>query len=379
MSATDRSRYRTREGTCIGLTRAVASFGMTSRVVIGTASVIAAIGCGPTVSSNPIGSTSMDEGTPSSSHAPSSTEASSLPEPGTTDAPPSPTTTNESTEDSSSVDSSSTAESWTESTASNSATTTVAGECEAVDILFVVDSSNSMDDVYERFTASFDGIVEGVTTAFGDASLHIGVLQTSEYWPFGPHSDCDRLGDLTITTATAECPPANGARFFTDEGDDLATALPCILDVGFYPHGEQPVTAAIEALSDDQAAPGACNEGFLRDDAVLGIFFISNDPPVDIEMDDAHPDTDTSQWYEQLLAAKEGDETAIAVTGIVAMEPVDCIEYYAAENTNLIELIDEFGSQGLRSSVCEPDWGPAFEDGIELLAQTCEQWHVRGP
>jgi hypothetical protein len=352
---------------------------MNSRVVIGAASVIAGIGCGPTVSTNPIGSTSNDEGSPSSSHAPSSTHTSSLPEPGTTDEPPSATTAMESTEGSSGVGASSNTDPSSESNATSSATTTVAGVCEAVDILFVVDSSPSMDAVYDRLTASFDGIVESVTTAFGDASLHVGVIQTSEFWPFGPYSDCQSLGELIITTATTECTPGNGAGFFTDEDDDLATALPCILDVGLYPQGEQPVSAAIEALSDDQAAPGACNEGFLRDEAVLGIFFITNDPPIDGDNDDAHPDADTSMWYEQLLAAKDGDQTAVAVTGIVAMEPIDCIVSDAAENTNIIELIDEFGAHGLRSSVCEPDWGPAFEAGIELLAHTCEQWHVRGP
>ena len=352
---------------------------MHSRVVIGVAAIVATFGCGPAVSSTLAGSTSIDEHGSSSNHAASSTESSAAPPQETIDESSSATTTTASTDASSGALSSSTSEASNAWTGSTAATTTVAGVCEAVDILFVVDSSPSMDAVYDRLTASFEGIVEGVTTAFGDASVHVGVLQTSEYWPFELNTDCNDLGELLITTTTTQCLPANGARFFTNENDDIATALPCILDVGLYPHGELPVSAAIEALSEDQAAAGACNEGFLRDDAVLGIFFITNDPPIDGDTDDAHPEADTSMWYEQLLSAKEGDETAIAVSGIVAMEPIDCIVSDAAENTNIIDFIDEFGAQGLRSSVCEPDWGPTFEAGIDLLAHTCEQWHVRGP
>jgi len=59
---------------------------------------------------------------------------------------------------------------------------------------------------------------------------------------------------------------------------------------------------------------------------VLGIFFITNDRPDDDD-DDAHADTVDFLWYDALLAAKCDDPTAVAVTGLVVMEPVDRITF----------------------------------------------------
>ncbi len=258
-----------------------------------------------------------------------------------------------------------------ESTSESGSSGMADGGCDAVDILFVVDTFQFFEDVRDRHLAALDGFVATLADTFVSQSLHIGVIGTSEYWPYG--DECTWLGDLLTTTQRGACLPEDGPHFATSD-DDLAEVVPCLLDLDLWGGIQYPVTGAIAALSDEQAAPGACNEGFLRDDAVLGIFFITNDPPVDVDMDDAHPDAVTYFWDDALLAAKNDDPTALVVFGMVAMEPVDCITYYAAENTNLIELIDAFGSQGLRASVCEPDWGPSLEAGIDLLADTCAAW-----
>jgi hypothetical protein len=134
------------------------------------------------------------------------------------------------------------------------------------------------------------------------------------------------------------------------------------------------VSGAVIALSEQQAAPGACNEGFLRDEAVLGIFFISNDTLDLGEDDDAHPDTDTSTWYTDLVAAKDGDMSAIVTVGLIAQSPSHCYSIYGGANENLAGLIDEFGMWGQRSSICEDDLVPALEAGVELLADTCAVW-----
>ena len=56
-------------------------------------------------------------------------------------------------------------------------------------------------------------------------------------------------------------------------------------------------------------AAGGCNEGFLRDDALLVVTFISDDPN--------YEDAGTPQsWYDAVVAAKKGDPKAIVMVGI---------------------------------------------------------------
>lgn len=65
------------------------------------------------------------------------------------------------------------------------------------------------------------------------------------------------------------------------------------------------------ALEPEINGPGGCNEGFLRDDALLFVTFVSDTP------DDTSPGT-PEQWAAQAIAAKHGDPNAIVILGIVA-------------------------------------------------------------
>jgi hypothetical protein len=332
---------------------------------------LVSVACGPAVSvpadlngsssdTAESGSITTTAAPPATTSTPTTGPSTSDDEPATTELPESSTTTTASSASTSDT-----------SVSTDGSTTGESAACAAIDILFVIDSSENFAGVRDRYLAALVGLVDELTTTFADQSLHIGVLPTDYYWPHEPTS-CDTPGDLLTHTVTAACLPDDGPRFATSE-DDLAEVLPCLLDVGLESGFHYPVTNTIEALSDDQQAPGACNEGFLRDDAVLGIFYVTNDPACECENDDAHPDLVTFWWHDAILAAKNDDPTAVAVTGIVAMNPLDCI-FLQVENTNLIEFIDDFGSQGLRGSVCDEDWAPTFSAGIDLLADTCAAW-----
>ena len=63
--------------------------------------------------------------------------------------------------------------------------------------------------------------------------------------------------------------------------------------------------------------PGACDAGFLRDDAILVVTFISDDilmPGVD---DDASTVGSPQQWYDAVVAAKNGRPDDVVMLGIV--------------------------------------------------------------
>ena len=250
--------------------------------------------------------------------------------------------------------------------------------CTSVDFLFVIDNSGSMHDEQEKLLASFPAFIATITDSLAGASVHIGVTTSS--WNKAEAPECQLSGSLvTQTGAGGVCTPfAEGHRFATQQ-DDLPAKFPCMALVGTGGSAlERPVTATIHALDPVLNGPGGCNEGFLRDDAILVIVIITDDPPIDNNEDDAHPSTDTSGWYPAVLAAKNGDPAALVVIGFVPWNDISCIYTHPGESPNLIEFVQSFGSQGVLASICEPNFGPIFAEAVNTIVNTCDNFPTPG-
>lgn len=252
--------------------------------------------------------------------------------------------------------------------------------CQGIDFLFVVDNSGSMSAQQAQLLNSFPGFITGIEDSLENVdSYHVGVITSDAY--SGNEPGCNTIGDLVTQTAGFNssqdvCGPfTSGERYATDE-DDLQSVFPCMAQVGASGSPiEQPVTATIAALDPTKAAPGACNEGFLRDDAILVVVIVTDDPPFTFDMDDAHPNQDTTGWYDAVIAAKGDDVESIVVIGFVPWMDTSC---NGAESPNLIGFINEFGPQGVLASVCQPDYGPDFASTIETIQTTCDNFVPQG-
>lgn len=250
--------------------------------------------------------------------------------------------------------------------------------CTNVDFLFVIDNSGSMHDEQEKLLASFPAFIAAITDSLAGASVHVGVTTSS--WNKAEAPECQLSGSLvTQTGAGGVCTPfAEGHRFATDQ-DDLPAKFPCMALVGTTGSAlERPVTATVDALDPAMNGPGGCNDGFLRDDAILVVVIITDDPPIDNNEDDAHPSTDTSGWYPAVLAAKNGDPAALVVIGFVPWNDISCINTHPGESPNLIEFVQSFGSQGVLASICEPNFGPIFAEAVNTIVNTCENFPAPG-
>jgi len=250
--------------------------------------------------------------------------------------------------------------------------------CRKVDFLFAIDNSGSMTAQQIQLLNSFDGFITAIQASLEDSvdSYHVGVVTSDNYSGNAP--GCNTLGDLVSQTAgsnssNTDCTPfAQGDRFAT-ELDDLMVKFPCIAQVGTTGSGtEQPVTATIAALDPAKAVPGGCNENFLRDDAILVVVVLTDDPPAST-LDDANPATDTSGWYDAVVAAKNGDPEAMVVLGFVPWMNVGCVPL-TIESPNLIGFVESFGDQGVLASICEPDYGPIFAEAVSTIVTTCENF-----
>jgi hypothetical protein len=290
--------------------------------------------------------------------------------------------------------------------------------CEKIDFLFIIDNSISMGDEQQNLSNSFPSFIQTIQTDVAgdwhvmvidtdpqdkwdedlaecpqkcqgeDPSEPCGVIPPQTMWECGnlPVPDpCDaQLGagvDHDDTEARGSCGITGGKRWFDDAQPDPAGTFDCVAHLYDGNSPELTMGGMLAALAPDMVGPGGCNEGFLRDDAVLVVTFISD------EEDDGDSPGDPASWHADLLALKNGNETALAVLGLLgdtglqnAVCPPDSIpgstggEY----SPRLIAFAESWGGRGLWGSVCAPDYGPFFEDAVALVEMACEDFVPEG-
>jgi hypothetical protein len=194
-----------------------------------------------------------------------------------------------------------------------------------------------------------------------------------------PGDDCDRtLGAGKIFredgTQCLEAPP----RYMTDADVMLGSDFACVAEVGTYGDGnEQPMAAILAGAGSSLGAVGACNEGFVRDDAILVVTFITDEEDVD------KSPGDPSSWYDDLVALKGGDPSAIVVLGLMGdtgepaavCQPFDDEGVNGAENgVRLRQYVQMFGDQGVLGSVCEPNYAPFFAQAVAIIDLACDEF-----
>ncbi len=256
--------------------------------------------------------------------------------------------------------------------------------CDAVDFLFVIDNSGSMGTAQDNLVANFPAFIDGIQNTLTDVqSYHVGVVTTDAHDGLAPGNppECQQLGALVTQTAgtnssNATCGPyAEGHNFIT-EADDLASSFACAAQVGTDGHVfELPMNAMEAAIGEGLGAADACNEGFIRDDALLVVVIISDeaDGPGDLETVSSTGSPDS--WYASVLSAKDDipeNAAALVLTNYPGgpCPPVD--EF--SDGSNFVEFANLFGDNGFAAGICEPDYGPSFADATAIIEQACENF-----
>jgi len=106
-----------------------------------------------------------------------------------------------------------------------------------------------------------------------------------------------------------------------------------------------------------QTRQGDCNEGFVRDGAMLHVVFISDEDDNSPGWDGGDPDY--WQDYLDIIHSVKGDEDLVVLSAITGPGPIGC--WGAEEGTGYNEAVEWTGGEQL--SICE-DWAA----DIELLA-----------
>ena len=258
--------------------------------------------------------------------------------------------------------------------------------CEGkIDFLFVISRWAGMEFFQTQLLDAFPKFIDTIETKFADFDYHIMVVDGDELWGL---STCDELCPVqcvpgypcnyTPTTcdttmgagvvfpaggdATNKLCEINGGRRYMTKGQtDLKGTFACAAQVGSS-GGDWIGEALTAAVKPAINGPGGCNAGFLREDALLMVTLISN--TYDVPMKPLGSAGTPEEWAAAVLAAKHDDPEAIVMFSILRAyaecDPID----------RTCQMVKMFPYHLL----CDRDaldYGPAFEQATELVAEAC--------
>lgn len=273
--------------------------------------------------------------------------------------------------------------------------------CSAVDFLFVIDNSSSMLREQERLVEAVPGFTASILSALpGISDVRVGVVDTDSYPGLGAVdpldgcpdgvdcSVCDyQLGALLTRPGSAidlaeDCQFATGEPWMDARLPSFADEFACAANVGIEGNQvEQQAGALVEALS-PAFLQGGCNDGFLRDEALLIVLLITDEEDDNDEEPGPQGGSldDPSDWHGAVLAAKGGEENNVVALGLFGGDPLfdDCEQLGAGgsgaeASPRLTRFLDRF-EVSFAGSVCQDDYRAFFDDALNRVAQGCAQF-----
>jgi hypothetical protein len=230
-----------------------------------------------------------------------------------------------------------------------------------------------------ELVASFPEFVMTIQGTLAEVdSFHVGVV-TSDSYDFNG-GGCTMTGALVtqtggVNSSNATCSPyASGFRYMT-QADDLPTKFSCAALVGTAgDNNERMMDGALEAISPGLNGMGACNEGFIRDDALLVMVFISDeDDPGSSGVGSAG---DPDSWFDDVVATKGFAENVVVLTLTRGSPNNVCGGAQGSEinGDRLMAFAQLFGANGFLGDICANSFGPFFEDATEVVANACDNF-----
>jgi len=261
-----------------------------------------------------------------------------------------------------------------------------------IDFLFVISSGQFVEELglQPKLADAFPKFIETIETKFADFDFHILVTDgANNYWgnyfcneacPMMPAEwgcvgyPCDQLdligpcettwGAGTVfnagySTMNKPCGVVGGRRYLTREQPDLAGTFQCIARVGAA-GSDLLGLSVMGAVSPELLGPGGCNEGFLRDDALLVVTFAT------ATVDDDSPGS-PPEWAQAVIDAKHGDPDAIMAFGIGYPK----IGGKCQEGDTVCEMVAAFPRSHWIGRE-QPDYAPGFDEATGILMSACD-------
>ncbi|MCY1055980.1 hypothetical protein [Nannocystis sp. SCPEA4] len=261
-----------------------------------------------------------------------------------------------------------------------------------VDFLFTISGQLTMAPKQERLKASFPGFIATLESEFADFDYHILSANTAGFWgypscagcddvcaelpefPCGtPPQPCDVVRGAGMTypigkdASNQRCELASGLRYITAGQPDLEDTFTCIASMGTN-GSEHVAEVTVMALADElNHAPGACNEGFLRDDALLVVVAIQ-------DTYDQNSEGTPEDWRDALVKAKGGDADAVVLLVISTDkdDPEGLCGYNPGSVHELRTWTELMQPNALFGSICAEGYSDYFATVAKMIKSQCD-------
>ncbi|MCY0989517.1 hypothetical protein OV203_20420 [Nannocystis sp. ILAH1] len=265
-----------------------------------------------------------------------------------------------------------------------------------IDFLFVISSSGTMANAQQRLLAAYPDFIGAIEAEFADFDRHILVTDGDAVYQMGDCSlcadpaDCDpgsmekscgiplqacdkKLGAGIVfpigeKATNRRCDLFGGRRYIIEGEPDPLVAFECIATVGIGGAGYEVAGAMVAALTEDLNGYKGCNDGFLREDALLVVTLIKDNG-------DGFSEGEPEDWVEALYAAKGGDKDAVLVLVLTSdsdIWPSLCNPGQPTHPTGRLRVFADAVEHGYIGSICAPSYGPFFADAVSKVRPLCD-------
>ncbi len=279
-----------------------------------------------------------------------------------------------------------------------------------IDFLFVISRAWTMKESQEKLITAFPAFIETIKSKFADFDFHIMVIDGDPQWglsyctedcpvldckvgdpccpggacplcdppknfgdpccsvPNYPCASLDQVTDCDYTLGAGNifaagayasnepCDIAGGRRYLTQDQPNLTETFACVAKLGISGYdlmGE----ALTMAMKPEINAPGGCNAGFVRDDALLMVTFIGGY--------DYDSKWDPGTWAANVLKAKKDDPGAVVMLSVV--DPT------CPPQDRVCELVKKFPYYHLANLELD-DYSAAFDAATNLVEVACAEF-----
>jgi hypothetical protein len=250
--------------------------------------------------------------------------------------------------------------------------------CKKVDVILASDGSDSMTEELDALRGPVFNTLPMQLLSVGNGGIedfHLALID-----------GCPKPGTFHDYGASGPCTFSTGANYMTSSSPNLVSEFDCVGNVEisdpndncddespFGDDDEQPALAAAVSLTD----PG--NPGFLRSDAILFVFAVTDE---DEELDGNStviPDEGltAADVAQRMIDGKGGRAQDIVFLGVGGAS--DCNGPYGGANNarELQNIVTELNARGARASfwdLCQGDLPGAFASVIQDVDQACDEF-----
>ena len=265
-----------------------------------------------------------------------------------------------------------------------------------IDFLFVISTSGTMEGHQKQLALSFPGFLASIQQHFDEFDIHILSANPNGYWDMDscaycadqecdPNASppacgvgldsCDKMIGAGVAfpagtgSANRRCDFFGGQRYIVGDDPKFEESFACMSQAGMNGAGAASAESMVEAISPEMNGLGDCNEGFLRNDALLVVTILDDGYDVDSQ-------GTVESWIDALRAAKHGDEDAFAV--LVLTTDIDlgywqlCHPDMYDMDKNRLRLLVEGIGHGFIGSICEETYTPFFEAAVAEVVEICD-------